>query len=334
MTNRFIILIVLFSFGCNKKKLFTQLEESQTNILFNNLITESDSMNILDYEYLYNGGGVAISDFNGDGLEDIFFTGNMVSNKLYLNKGEWSFDDVSEVSGIEANNKWSSGVNVVDINLDGRLDIYISTSTFEPDSLRSNVLFINRGNNAKGIPLFVDKAYDYGLADMSHNINSSFFDYDNDGDLDIYLLINKMDKYKQPNQYRKKLIDGTSSKNDKLLRNDYDDNLGHPYFTDVTREAGILIEGYGLGISVSDINKDGWKDVFVSNDYLTNDLLWINNKDGTFTDRASEYFKHTSYSSMGNNIVDFNNDGNNEIIELDMMPDDNYRRKTMLTENN
>ena len=334
MTNRFIILIVLFSFGCNKKKLFTQLEESQTNILFNNLITESDSMNILDYEYLYNGGGVAISDFNGDGLEDIFFTGNMVSNKLYLNKGEWSFDDVSEVSGIEANNRWSSGVNVIDINLDGRLDIYISTSTFEPDSLRSNVLFINRGNNAKGIPLFVDKAHDYGLADMSHNINSSFFDYDNDGDLDIYLLINKMDKYKQPNQYRKKLIDGTSSKNDKLLRNDYDDNLGHPYFTDVTREAGILIEGYGLGISVSDINKDGWKDVFVSNDYLTNDLLWINNKDGTFTDRASEYFKHTSYSSMGNNIVDFNNDGNNEIIELDMMPDDNYRRKTMLTENN
>ena len=334
MINRFIILIVLFSFGCNKKKLFTQLEESQTNILFNNLITESDSMNILDYEYLYNGGGVAISDFNGDGLEDIFFTGNMVSNKLYLNRGEWSFDDISVVSGIEANNRWSSGVNVVDINLDGRLDIYISTSTFEPDSLRSNVLFINRGNNAKGIPLFVDKAHDYGLADMSHNINSSFFDYDNDGDLDVYLLINKMDKYKQPNQYRKKLIDGTSSKNDKLLRNDYDDNLGHPYFTDVTREAGILIEGYGLGISVSDINKDGWKDVFVSNDYLTNDLLWINNKDGTFTDRASEYFKHTSYSSMGNNIVDFNNDGNNEIIELDMMPDDNYRRKTMLTENN
>ena len=150
MANRFIILIVLFSFGCNKKKLFTQLEESQTNILFNNLITESDSMNILDYEYLYNGGGVAISDFNGDGLEDIFFTGNMVSNKLYLNKGEWSFDDVSEVSGIEANNRWSSGVNVLDINLDGRLDIYISTSTFEPDSLRSNVLFINQGNNAKG----------------------------------------------------------------------------------------------------------------------------------------------------------------------------------------
>ena len=206
MTNRFIILIVLFSFGCNKKKLFTQLEESQTNILFNNLITESDSMNILDYEYLYNGGGVAISDFNGDGLEDIFFTGNMVSNKLYLNKGEWSFDDVSEVSGIEANNRWSSGVNVVDINLDGRLDIYISTSTFEPDSLRSNVLFINQGNNAKGAPLFVDKAHDYGLADMSHNINSSFFDYDNDGDLDVYLLINKMDKYKQPNQYRKKVL--------------------------------------------------------------------------------------------------------------------------------
>jgi len=334
MANRFIVLIVLFSFGCNKKKLFTQLEGSQTNILFNNLITESDSMNILDYEYLYNGGGVAISDFNGDGLEDVFFTGNMVSNKLYLNKGEWFFDDVSEVSGIEANNRWSSGINVLDINLDGRLDIYISTSTFEPDSLRSNVLFINQGNNEKGIPFFLDKAHDYGLADMSHNINSSFFDYDNDGDLDVYLLINKMDKYKQPNQYRKKLIDGTSSKNDKLLRNDYDDNLGHPYFTDVTREAGILIEGYGLGISVSDINKDGWKDVFVSNDYLTNDLLWINNKDGTFTDRASEYFKHTSYSSMGNNIVDFNNDGNNEIIELDMMPDDNYRRKTMLTENN
>ena len=142
MVNRFIILIVLFSFGCNKKKLFTQLGESQTNILFNNLITESDSMNILDYEYLYNGGGVAISDFNGDGLEDIFFTGNMVSNKLYLNRGEWSFDDVSVVSGIEANNRWSSGINVVDINLDGRLDIYISTSTFEPDSLRSNVLFI------------------------------------------------------------------------------------------------------------------------------------------------------------------------------------------------
>mgnify|MGYP006152975981 FL=1 len=334
MISRFLTILTLFCFSCNEKKLFIQLDSSQTNILFNNLISENDSMNILDYEYLYNGGGVAISDFNDDGLEDIFFSGNMVSNKLYLNKGSWSFDDVSIESGIEAKNRWSSGINVLDINLDGKLDIYISASTLHLDSLRANMLFINKGNNKDGIPYFIDEAKAYGIDDMSHNINSSFFDYDNDGDLDVYLLINKMDKDKQPNQYRKKVVDGSSSKNDKLFRNDYSDELGHPFFTDVTKEAGILIEGFGLGISISDINKDGWKDIFVSNDYLTNDLLWLNNKDGTFSDKASEYFKHTSYSSMGNNIIDFNNDGNNEIIELDMMPEDNLRRKTMLTENN
>ena len=334
MISRFFILLIFFCSSCNEKKLFIQLDSSQTNILFNNLISENDSLNILDYEYLYNGGGVAISDFNGDGLEDILFSGNMVSNKLYLNKGSWSFVDVSIESGVEAKNRWSSGINVLDINLDGKLDIYISASTLYLDSLRANMLFINKGNNKDGIPYFIDEAKAYGLDDMSHNINSSFFDYDNDGDLDVYLLINKMDKDKQPNQYRKKVVDGSSSKNDKLFRNDYSDELSHPFFTDITKESGILIEGFGLGVSISDINKDGWKDIFVSNDYLTNDLLWINNKDGTFSDKASDYFKHTSYSSMGNNIVDFNNDGNNEIIELDMMPEDNLRRKTMLTENN
>jgi hypothetical protein len=212
MISRFLTILTLFCFSCNEKKLFIQLDSSQTNILFNNLISENDSMNILDYEYLYNGGGVAISDFNDDGLEDIFFSGNMVSNKLYLNKGSWSFDDVSIESGIEAKNRWSSGINVLDINLDGKLDIYISASTLHLDSLRANMLFINKGNNKDGIPYFIDEAKAYGIDDMSHNINSSFFDYDNDGDLDVYLLINKMDKDKQPNQYRKKVVDGSSSK--------------------------------------------------------------------------------------------------------------------------
>ena len=329
----FLLLSILF-FCCTDKALFEEMESSHTGIYFNNLISENDSMNILDYEYLYNGGGAAIADFNNDGKQDIFFTGNMVGNKMYLNEGNWKFNDISQIANIGGNGRWSSGVSIIDINQDGLIDIYISCSTYNPEKLRSNLLYINLGVNSEGIPVFKEMAVEYGLDDSSHNINASFFDYDNDGDLDVYLLINEMDKYKQPNQYRKKVVDGTSPKNDKLLRNDFIKELGHPYFTDVTKEAGILIEGFGLGVCVSDLNQDGWKDIFVSNDYLTNDLLWINNKDGTFTDKSSEYFKHTSYSSMGNNIIDFNNDGLNEVIELDMMPDDNFRRKTMLTENN
>ena len=331
---KYYLLFLIVIFSCSEKTLFEEVSKNKSGILFNNLIIENDSMNILDYEYLYNGGGVAISDFNNDGMQDIFFTGNMVNNKLYLNEGDWKFKDISIESNTEGIGKWSSGVSIIDINQDGMNDIYISCSTYEPENKRENILYVNLGWGDDGIPKFKDMAKQYGLNDPSHNIFSSFFDYDNDGDLDVFLLINEMDKYKQPNQYRKKVIDGSSPKNDRLLRNDFNEKLGHPYFTDVTLESGIKVEGYGLGVCVSDVNKDGWKDIFVSNDYLTNDLLWINNQDGTFSEKSSEYFKHTSYSSMGNNIIDFNNDGYNEILELDMMPDDNFRRKTMLTENN
>ena len=331
---KYYLISIFLIFSCSEKTLFEEISKNKSGILFNNLIIENDSMNILDYEYLYNGGGAAISDFNNDGMQDIFFTGNMVNNKLYLNEGDWKFRDISIESNTEGKGKWSSGVSIIDINQDGMKDIYISCSTYEPKIKRENILYVNLGWGDDGVPKFKDMAKQYGLNDPSHNIFSSFFDYDNDGDLDVFLLINEMDKYKQPNQYRKKVVDGSSPKNDRLLRNDFNEELGHPFFTDVTLESGIKIEGYGLGVCVSDVNKDGWKDIFVSNDYLTNDLLWINNQDGTFSEKSSEYFKHTSYSSMGNNIIDFNNDGFNEILELDMMPDDNFRRKTMLTENN
>ncbi len=339
----FLATFPLFFGACAQKEkpLFEQLPPSETGIHFSNRITEDDTFNILSYEYVYNGGGVGIGDFNNDGWQDVFFTGNQVGNKLYLNKGSkgangFKFEDVTESAGVAAKDRWNSGVAVVDINNDGWLDLYVCATTYQPGSRRANSLFINNGNPQSAIrnPQFTEMAAEYGLADTSHTMNAAFFDYDNDGDLDLYLLVNQMDEEKIPNRYRPKITDGTSQRTDKLFRNDFDEKLGHPVFTDVSKESGILIEGFGLGVNICDINQDGWKDVYVTNDYLTNDLLWINNGNKTFTDKAASFLKHTSHSAMGNDVVDLNNDALPDIVAVDMLPEDNLRRKTMLMPNN
>ena len=304
--------------------LFKLLPSSETGIDFSNDIQDNDTFNILTYEYIYNGGGVGIADFNNDGLRDIFFAGNIVSNRLYLNKGDFEFTDVTSTSGINVAGRWNSGVSVVDINNDGWMDVYV-TATMRPRSEdRRNMMFINQGLNKDGIPTFMDRAQQYGIEDGGYSEMAAFFDYDRDGDLDLYVLINqRLDQV--PTSYRPKITDGTSPNNDHLYRNN-----GDQTFTDVTKEAGILIEGFGLGLAVSDLNKDGYPDIYVSNDYLANDILYINNGNGTFTNKIKEYIGHQSQFSMGNDVADINNDGLSDIITTDMLPETHYRKKTTI----
>ena len=329
----FLIMALLNSCN-NKKALFTQLSSAKTGISFSNRITENDSVNILDNEYVYNGGGVAIGDFNNDGLQDVYFTGNMVSNKLYLNKGEMNFEDITEASAVTGSGRWCSGVAVVDINTDGLPDMYVCATLKTNPADRENLLYINKGVDKNGIPVFKEMAAEYGIADTSYSTNAVFFDYDRDGDLDLFVLVDKIDEDRFPNKYHYKIIDGSAPGTDRLYRNDWSDSLHHPVFTDVSKQAGILIEGFGLGVHVADINRDGWPDIYVTNDYISNDLLYINNQNGTFTNKAADYFKHTSFSAMGNDIADINNDGLQDVIALDMLPEDNYRKKMMLNPNN
>jgi hypothetical protein len=324
-----VLLILAFS-ACKQQEthLFGRLNSEETGIDFSNRIFESDTMNILQTEYIYNGGGVGIGDFNNDGLPDVYFTGNMVSNKLYLNKGDFQFDDITEKARVTGEGKWCTGVALVDINNDGWLDIYVG-ATMKPDSSsRANLLYVNNGPGKDGVPTFTESAAKYGIADTGHTTNAAFFDYDNDGDLDLYVLTNVINAG-VPSNYHKKIKDGSAQNNDRLYRNN-----GSGTFTDVTHEAGILLEGFGLGLAISDINLDGWPDIYVTNDYLSNDLLYINNQDGTFTNRIADYMKHTSYSAMGNSVTDINNDGLVDILALDMLPEDNKRKKMMLMANN
>ena len=306
--------------------LFHLVPPSQSSITFANRITESDTLNILNEEYIYNGGGVGVGDFNNDGLPDLYFTGNQVDNALYLNQDDMEFADVTAEAQVAGKGQWCSGVALVDINQDGWLDIYVS-STLSKDSLRrKNLLYINQGLNENNVPTFTEEAADYGIADTGNTTQAAFFDYDRDGDLDLYLLTNVIDA-KVPTNYRPKLEDGSALNNDRLYRN----NGGK--FVNISREAGILTEGFGLGITVSDINLDGWPDIYITNDYITNDLLYINNQDGTFTNRVADYLKHQSYSAMGSDVVDINNDGRSDIIALDMLPETNLRQKQMLGPN-
>ncbi|HRN57493.1 MAG TPA: VCBS repeat-containing protein, partial [Agriterribacter sp.] len=290
-----------------------------TGIDFRNEIREDDQFNILMFEYFYNGAGVGVGDFNKDGLQDIFFTSNMGKSRLYINEGAFRFRDITETSGIHTAGKWASGVSVVDINQDGLPDLYVCFAGPHEAARRANALYINNGDNT-----FTDQAPAYGLADTGHSVQAVFFDYDRDGDLDMYLLTNITDEM-GPNVIRKKRVHGEMPNTDRLYRNN-----GNGTFTNVSQQAGITIEGYGLGVSACDMNADGWPDIYVSNDYISDDLLYINNRDGTFTDRAAAVFKHTSYSAMGNDIADYNNDGKPDIYTVDMLPPDNYRKKMMI----
>ena len=325
---------LLFITSCNRQKtLFHQLSPGNTHIDFNNQILENDSMNILDVSNIYNGGGVGFGDFNNDGLQDVYLTGNLVPNKLYLNKGDLTFQDITETAGVNGNGKWCRGIAVVDINNDGLQDLYVSATILNSAERRENILYINQGNDKEGIPHFKDLAKEYGLNDTTHTTQAAFFDYDNDGDLDVYILVNEIAKGVYPNKFGPIHKDGLSQSTGRLYKNDWSDSLKHPVFTDVSKISGMLVEGYGHGVTITDINKDGWKDIYISNDYLSNNILYINNKNGTFTDRLSTYFKHTSANSMGNDVADINNDGLMDVVELDMDPEDNYRKKMMLNPN-
>lgn len=324
-----LLLVVLYS-SCEKKAktLFILKSGKTTNIQFNNQIIESDTFNILTEDYIFNGGGVAIADFDNDNHNDILFTGNQVSNQLYLNKGDFTFENISAVSGIEAKESWSTGAAVVDINLDGKMDVYICVAMANGDEKRRNMLFVNQGINKEGVPTFKEMAKTYGIDDNRNSMNATFFDYDQDGLLDLYVL-NNQKVHELPTNYRKSVNDGSAISNDRLYR-----NKGDGTFEDVTLAAGIVYEGFGLGLAVADLNYDGWPDIHISNDYLTNDVLYINNQDGTFTNKVGSYLKHQSKLSMGSDISDYNNDGFLDILTLDMLGETNHRMKTNIGNTN
>ena len=312
----------------NNTTLFKLLPAAQTGISFTNTITENDTLNILNQANIYNGGGVGIGDFNKDGLMDVYFAGNMVQNKLYLNKGNLRFEDITNTAGVTGEGRWSTGISVVDINGDGWPDIYVCTSFTKDVLRRTNLLYINKGLDKNGIPIFKEEAAAYGLADTTMDTQAYFFDYDKDGDLDMYLVTNVLYDPLTPIKFRPKLNDGSAQNTDKLYRNN-----GNNTFTNVSREAGITMEGWGHAACISDFNMDGWPDVYIANDFISNDQLYINNKDGTFTDKLSEYFKHTGWNAMGTDAVDINNDGLTDLISLEMLPETNMRKKRMLSGN-
>ena len=327
--------IILQLVSCNDKSLgkFVKLSKDQTGITFTNQILENDSINIFDFANIYNGGGVGVGDFNNDGLQDLYFTGNMVANKLYLNKGDLKFQDITNESQTDGKGIWSRGVAVVDINNDGNMDMYVCATAKRNPLERINILYVNQGMNKDGIPVFKDMANEYGLADTTQSTMAYFFDYDNDGDLDLYIGVNHIGKDEYTNTFRNRKINGEHSSTGRLYRNDWSDSLKHPLFTDVSRKAGILIEGFTHAVDIFDINNDGWQDILVLNDYISSNVLYINNHDGTFTDQSMNYFKHTAANSMGSDAVDINNDGLDDVIEVDMSPEDNYRKKMFQSPN-
>lgn len=318
--------LLLLSCGEQRRKEglhFTTMEPSATGIYFKNTITESDSLNMFVNEYTYMGGGVGIGDFNRDGLPDVFFAGNQVSSKLYLNKGGMHFEDVTASAGVTTSG-WCTGVSVVDINNDGWPDIYICVSGRVPGERRKNLLFINQHDLT-----FREQAEAYGLADTSYSTQAVFFDYDKDGRLDMYLLNHTLDD-RRPNDIRDRKIDSNAIARDKLFHNEgVAAGMDHPFFQDVSRKAGIFEDGNGLGVVVSDVNGDGYPDVYVANDYIRNDLLWLNKGDGSFFNAIGSAMRHQSYSSMGTDAADLNNDGRPDIMTLDMQPETNQRKKMM-----
>src|SRR5881396_2084331 len=318
--------LLLLLGGCRHEEgphLFTLLTPDQTGVTFANTITTNDSVNVQSDPYVYNGAGVAVGDIDNDGLPDLFFTGNMVSSRLYLNKGNMRFEDITERAGVTTH-RWATGATMVDINNDGYLDIYVSVSGSERSkgADRANLLFINNGDHT-----FTEAAAQYGIADTGFTTHAVFFDYNGDGYLDLFLLNNS------PQDFARGAADlhplGVRSTSPEGWNTLYRNN-GNGTFTDVSREAGILRQiGYGLGVVVADVNRDGRPDIYVSNDVSPNDALYINNGDGTFTDKAARSLKHTSIAGMGVDIADFNDDGWPDVAQMDMLPPAPEQRKRM-----
>ncbi|MCK0188734.1 VCBS repeat-containing protein [Arenibacter sp. F20364] len=326
MMQRFIyfIFLILLMVSCEPKssQLFSKLDATATGVDFKNKLTETHKYNYFTYPYMYLGGGVSVGDVNNDGLEDIFFTGNMVANKLYLNKGDLKFEDISESAGITGDERWYSGTTFVDINKDGYLDIYCSVGG--KNGPNNNVLYINNQDNT-----FTEKAAEYGIDCDGISMQSTFFDYDNDGDLDLYVINYPPTSFIAPVEYYEYMLDNHELKDsDRLYRNDN----GH--FTDVTLEAGLSTFGLSLGVVASDVNNDGYMDIYVSNDFSAPDFLFINNQDGTFTNQINSSLQQTSFYGMGADIADFNNDGFMDIFQLDMSAEDNFRSKANMSSMN
>lgn len=311
--------------------LFEQIPSDKSGIEFVNKVENTEDFNIFSYRNFYNGGGVAIGDINNDGLADIFLTSNMGDNKLYLNKGNFSFEDITEKAGVAGTRFWSTGVVMVDINTDGLLDIYVCNAGYKSGEKPENELFINQGVK-EGVPVFVEKAAEYGLNEDGYTTHAAFFDYDGDGDLDCYILNNSFMPVNTLNYSNNRELyaadwpvkDFLKGGGDKLLRND----AGK--FVNVTKEAGIYgsLIGFGLGVTVGDVNGDHWPDLYVSNDFYERDYLYINQKNGTFKEEIEEWMQHLSLASMGADMADINNDGYPEIFTTEMLPGDENRLKT------
>lgn len=330
MITRFasLLLLCIFFHSCNERKnnsLFSLIDD--TNIDFVNTLTETKEFNVFKYRNFYNGGGVATGDINNDGLADVFFTANQGANKLYLNKGNFKFEDISAKAGFTETNRWGTGVVFADVNADGWLDIYVcNAGNMFDSSLRKNQLFINNHNLT-----FTDKAKEYGLDNDGYSTQASFFDYDLDGDLDCFIVNNSPIPVNTLNHTNMRDLPAKDWQvpsflkggGDHLYRND------NNHFTEITKEAGIhgTLISLGLGVTVGDVNMDGYPDVYVSNDFFERDYLYINQRNGTFKDELEQYVQHTSLSSMGADMQDINNDGNPDIFTTDMLPYDDYRLK-------
>ena len=320
--------LLLFGFlvSCNetvnKEPQFELLTAKKTGINFNNDLVSTDVFNVYKYRNFYNGGGVAIGDINNDGLQDIYLTSNLNENKLYLNKGDFTFTDITITANVGGSKAWSTGVSMVDINADGFLDIYVCNSGDVEGDNKQNELFIN---NTDGT--FTEKAVEYGLADLGYSTHASFFDYDKDGDLDVYLLNNSYQAIGSFNLTKNERPKRDILGGDKLFQ-----NQGN-YFVDVSEKAGIYgsIIGFGLGITVSDVNNDGWEDMYISNDFFERDYLYINQKNGTFKEQLTASLNSISGASMGADAADINNDGYNDIFVTEMLPKEYARLKTVTT---
>ncbi|MEM8507963.1 MAG: VCBS repeat-containing protein [Bacteroidota bacterium] len=327
----FCLLVV----SCSQKKktavLFELVPADRSGIHFQNAITENDSINVIDFQYCYNGGGVGIGDFNNDGLEDVFFGGNQVSSRLYLNRGALQFEEVTEKAKV-ITHKWVTGVAIIDINNDGFDDIYLNVGGANCNADCPNLLFVNQGiQGSEKIPTFKEMASDYGLNESEYAQQAVFFDYDLDGDLDAFIARNGNVRFDKNSPILKKFYPPHLT--DILLENTQPEYLDHPYFVDVSERVGIHQKGFALGVGIADFNNDNRPDVYVGNDFITNDLLYLNTPTDSlieFSEASSLYFKHHTYNSMGLDIADVNNDGFQDLLVVDMLPFTVERRKMMM----
>lgn len=324
-----LIFFATFLVGCNNNsddkentQLFSLLDKEETGISFINTIKESEKVNYFTYPYLFMGGGAAIGDFNNDGLEDVFFTGNQVSNTLYLNNGDFNFEDISEKANLKGDDRWYTGVSLVDINSDGWLDIYLSVAGLS--GVRKNELYINNGDLT-----FTESAEEYGIADNGYSYQGTFFDYDNDGDLDLLVINYSPTQFNSPPQYYRHRIDNPKEFDSDHLYENVDGK-----FIDVTKESGLLNFGLTISSSISDFNNDGLQDIYLNNDFGSPDFLYLNNGDKTFKEVAKKATNHTAMYSMGSDVADFDGDGLMDFVQLDMNPEDNYRNKVNMASMN